>query len=240
MLARLPAKVRTPAVARAMFSESATLLAGAGMAAAVLAGAPVAAAVAVGALAWLGRVAMAVKRTPRDERVDPGSLTEPWRSFVLDAQRAEERFGLARRRTRPGPLQDRLADLGRQVDNAVVECWRIARQGEVLSGAFSALDVAQVKSELQELLDEPQSTARDEAAAALEAQLDAAGRIARVTERTRDQLRVLNARLDEAVARAVELSVGTMSDAELNGVSDQVDSVVTEMEAVRQALEETA
>ncbi len=54
----------------------------------------------------------------------------------------------------------------------------------------------------------------------------------------RDRLRLLDARLDEAAARAVELSVDA-NDEGMLGLSSDVDNVVSDMEALRQALEET-
>ena len=54
-----------------------------------------------------------------------------------------------------------------------------------------------------------------------------------------DRLRLLDARIDETVTRTVELSV-TQTDAEsLAGLGDEVDSIVGDMEALRQAVEET-
>jgi hypothetical protein len=52
-----------------------------------------------------------------------------------------------------------------------------------------------------------------------------------------DRLRLLDARFDELVARAVEVSVGTEEYGVL--VSD-VDEVVTEFEALRMAVEATS
>ncbi len=60
-----------------------------------------------------------------------------------------------------------------------------------------------------------------------------------VVDDARDRLRLLDARLDEAVARAVELSVDSGDPEGVLGLSSDVDSVVTDMEALRQALEET-
>ncbi|MDQ1437438.1 MAG: hypothetical protein QOK43_1067 [Acidimicrobiaceae bacterium] len=239
MLERLPERVRSRPVAKAMFSPSATLLAGAGVSVAVLAGAPVLAAAAVGALCWVGRVAWAVPRKRGEQRVEPGKVREPWRRFVVDAIDARRRFEQASHRTRPGPLRDRLTELGRRLDSAVDETWRIARQGDALQSAYSELDVGDVQQELASLGDEAASPSRDAAMKALQAQLAAAARIERVAGDARDRLRVLNARLDEAVARAVELSVGTMGDEDLLGVSNQVDSLVGEMESLREALEDT-
>ena len=55
---------------------------------------------------------------------------------------------------------------------------------------------------------------------------------------TRDRLRLLNAQMDEAVARAYELSVQASDVADLSGLGNEVDSLVLEMEALRQGLEE--
>jgi hypothetical protein len=49
---------------------------------------------------------------------------------------------------------------------------------------------------------------------------------------------MLNARLDEAVARAIELSVHAGSVDELNSLGTDVQGVVDDMEALRQGLEE--
>ena len=239
MLERLPERVRSRPVAEAMFSPSATLLAGAAASAAILGGAPLVIAAVAGVVGWAARVALAIPRKPREMRVNPSKLRDPWRKFVVDAVDAKARFDMACRRTRPGPLRDRLTDLGRRIDSAVDETWRIARQGEALHSAYTELDLDDVQAELAEMEGRPASSTRDAAVAALKAQLAAGQRIRKVGQDAMDRLRVLNARLDEAVARAVELSVGTMQESDLLGVSDQVDSLVQEMETVRQALEET-
>lgn len=239
MLERLPARVRTPQVARAMFSPSATLLAGAGIAGAIVAGAPIAAAAVVGAAAWAARVALAVPRKPREQRIDANRLHQPWRGFVLDAQDARRRFGVACARTRPGPLQDRLNDLGRRLDDAVQECWRVAQQGDALVSGLSVLDPAGARQELDALAGEPASPSKERAEAALRSQLATFERLNRVGRDAVDRLRALNAQLDESVARAVELSLTAGDSESVSGLSEQVDSVVSEMESLRQALEET-
>ena len=73
---------------------------------------------------------------------------------------------------------------------------------------------------------------------ALRAQLASAERMDQTIAETRDSLRLLDARLGEAVARAVELSVEAGDIAELSGLGDDVDNLVGEMEALRQGLEE--
>jgi hypothetical protein len=75
---------------------------------------------------------------------------------------------------------------------------------------------------------------------ALQSQMASTRRIAEVARETRDRLRLLDARLDESVARAVELSLRAGDVAEIGGLDDDVESIVTEMETLRVALEETA
>lgn len=246
LIERLPERVRTPAVARAVTSPSAVLLAGAGTSAAVLAGLPVAAAALVGALAWAARVALAVPRRAPDERIQPSAVAEPWRHFVRDALRARDRFAQAVQRSRPGPLRDRLGDVGRRLDQAVTECWRIARQGDSLEGALRQLDAQAVRAELGQIRAE-RARARGESKASLEraeqsvrAQLASVERLERVAGDARDRLRVLNAQLDQAVAQAVELSVSSSDTSQLSPLSADVDSVLGELESLREALEETS
>jgi hypothetical protein len=245
MLEHIPERARTPAVARAVTSPAAVLLAGAGMSVGILAGLPIAAAAAVGALAWGARVAMAIPRRAREERIDPFTLGEPWRQMVTDAIQAQSRFAETVGGARSGPLRDRLEELGRRLDDAVRECWRIACQGDALESALVHIDrgdaereVAQLQQEIRraDQLDKP---SLERALAAVRSQLASAERIERVSRDARTRLRVLNAQMDEAVARAVELSV-TGTTADLSPLSADVDSLVTELESLRLALDETS
>jgi hypothetical protein len=244
MLARLPERVRTPAVARAITSPSAFLLAGAGMSAAILGGLPIAAAAAAGGLAWVARVALAVPRGRAGDRVDPNRVSEPWRRFVVDAQQAQARFDRTVRQSQPGPIRDRLAMIGRRIDDGVHECWRIARQGDVLQGALRALDPDEVDAGLSNVAAELRDATGTRQAAltrtreALLAQRQSYERLFSVWQDARDRLEVLNAQLDEAVARAVELSVHTGDINALKPLTDDVDSLVDELESLRLGLEE--
>jgi hypothetical protein len=73
--------------------------------------------------------------------------------------------------------------------------------------------------------------------AALEAQLATAARMDGTIASTRDQLRLLNARLDEAVSRSIELSASSSGAEGLHRVGEDVSGIVMEMESLRQALE---
>ncbi len=236
----------TPPVARAMTSPGGILLAGAGASVAIVAGAPVAVAAAVGAAAWAVRVAVAVPRNPTRERIDPFSLSEPWRTFVREAQQAKAGFDDAVRGTDAGPLRERLGEIGDRIAEGVDESWRIARAGEALADARARIDVPDISRQLHEIGGQlgpgraaPPGSATAQTLEALTAQLDTARRMDTVITDTRDRLRLLDARLDEAVTRAIELSVRAQGPADLGGLSNDVDSLVGEMEALRQALDET-
>ena len=227
-----------------MTSPLGIVLAGAGAAVGIVAGLPLVAAAGLGVAAWAARVAVAVPRRARRSSIDPFALPEPWRGFVRAALEAQARFGRAVDGTAAGPLHDRLAEVEARTADGVQECWRVARQAAEIEAAVAQLDVPGARRELDALEAGPTRPGSDEerTAAALRAQLATAERMAGAAAEARSRLRLLDARLDEAVARAVELSVGTMgvgSTADVGGLGDDVDGVVGDLESLRQALEET-
>jgi hypothetical protein len=240
LLERLPDRAKTPRVARAITSPSGILLAGAGASAAILGGLPLVAAAGIGIAAWAARVALAIPRRPKAEPIDPSALAEPWRTFVVEAQDAGQRYRQVIATCAAGPLRERLSEIGRRIDTGVVESWRVARRGDALERALAGMDIRAVADELRAV--EAEMSRRDDrrerlepTAAALRAQLTSASRLGTVAAEARDRLRLLDARLDEAVARAVELSLGTGDASALEG---DVDQLVEEMEALRLALED--
>jgi len=243
MLDRLPERARTPAVARAVMAPSAILLAGAGAATAILVGAPLAAAAVFGALAWAGKVALAIPRKERRPDMNAAMVKEPWRSLVRQAVKAEDRFKETVRGTRPGPLKDRLSEVSAQVSVAVDASWKIAQRGDSLDAAVRELDADAIAAELAAREGElRQSHGRPEleaTVAALRRQLESALRVSEVARDALDRLRRLNAQLNEAVARAVELSLGPADVGALQPLGADVDGVVAELESLRLALEES-
>lgn len=230
----------TPPVARAIMSPLAIVLFGVGAAGAILLGAPLLAAAGVGGLAWGGRVLAAVPRNPTIDRVEPFTLSEPWRSYVVGAQAAKARFDRVVDDMGGGPLRERLAGLADRLDDGIDESWRIAKRGNDISDALARLDTVRTQAELAQLrlslAGRPPSTAAAKTIQSLEAQLGSAERLRTTEDDARDRLRLLDARFDELVARAVEVSLGT-EDSDVLG--DDVDGLVGELEALRTALEET-
>ena len=149
------------------------------------------------------------RRRKRKERVDPFTVTDPWRSYVQDAQQAEARFGRIVSSVEDGPLRDRLRDIEERVREGVAACWRIAQSGHRLQKMVR--EVSDSSSE---------SVTRMRARA----------------QTTSEQLAALTENLDEAVARAAELATG--QHAGLEAVAGDVEHVVTDLEALRQAIEE--
>ena len=148
------------------------------------------------------------------------------------------------------------------------ECYRIGRRGAALdtglaglqtgvawSDLMHGLDAFRVPAELRErvqqgesihdhpaLADELKKCGMDaqalEKLEALQAQVLSAQRLSKVAEDARSRLELLNARLDEAVARAVEMALSAEDATALSGLGGDVDDLVGEMESLRGALDE--
>lgn len=230
----------TPGVARTITAPSTILLGAAAASVVVASGAPLIVAPIAGIVAAAARIAAAIPRRRRAEaRIDPFAVPEPWRAAVVDALRAQVGYQQAVEGAGSGAVRSRLEEIGRRIDDGISEVWAIARHGAQLVRAHDAIDQRSATRDL-DALEGRTDPVSQRTATALQAQLDTAGRLHGVIEQTRAQLRLLDARLDEAVARAVELSVQVHSIDDLAPVGDDVDGVVSEMEALRQAIEETS
>ncbi|HYD08638.1 MAG TPA: hypothetical protein VEA78_00940 [Acidimicrobiales bacterium] len=237
----IPDRYLNGQTARAITAPSAILLGGAAAAASIVAGLPIAAVVGLGALAYTARVALGLPRRARGERMDPFTLGEPWRQSVTDAQAAQRRFDSAVRQADSGPLRERLQEIGDRLEEGVKECWRIAQRGHLMAKGLKTLDVqdtmrdlARVERDLAEESDDRLLAARE----SLRSQLSSVQRMQDSVKDAQRQLRLLDARLDEAVTRAVELSLRSAGDADVSGLDSDVERLVSDMEALRAALED--
>jgi len=242
LLERLPDRFLNARTARAITAPQAILLGGVGTAVAIVAGAPIAAAAAVGALAWGVRVAIGLPRRTRGDRIDPFTLKAQWRKPVHEALQAQRRYDDAVRKADAGPLRDRLHEIGQRIDTGVRACWRVAQRGEAIEDGLQSLDVEGTKRDLvdveRDLRANPDDARLQQTRESLRAQLHSAQRMIDAVGDARTQLRLMDARLDEAVTRAVELSLRSAPEADVSGLGSDVESLVTDMEALRSALED--
>lgn len=241
----------TPPVAKAVTSPFSILLAGVAAAVAIVATAPLSlplgavAGLVAGGAAYGGRVLLAVPRDERGPRMDPFAVQEPWRRFAADAIAARHRFDEAVRAMDGGPLRERLAEIAGRLDDGVEEIWAIAQQGDRLVAARRNVDVDGARRELAEIESQPAESwapgsRLGQTADALRAQVASGVRMETVIEDAVTRLRLLDARLDETVTRAIELSTGLGPARNAGQVGGDVEGIVGEMEALRLALDEAS
>jgi hypothetical protein len=232
-------RLLSPQGARAITSPLGLALGIGAAVVAVVAGLPLAAALILGLVLWLANVWRLVPRPPRRPRIDPFTLHDPWRRYVQNALQARTRFAEAVERAPAGPLRDRLREIAARVDTGVEESWQVAQRGEALVQARRGIDLAAVDRQLREVNDAEADPAGERVVRSLEGQRATAARLDGVIANARDQLRLLDAGLDEAVARTLELSAHAQVGGDVDGLGRDVDELVTEVEALRLALEET-
>ncbi len=225
----------TPKTARAILSWRLLLGAAAGIAAGLL-GVPIVASIAVGVGIYLGSVAVAMPRAPKVAAIDPFTVGEPWRHFVKDAQRARQQLLATVRETPAGPLHDRLASIATRLDGGLQQGWQIAKRGHDIDAAVKRLDPTRLRSKRSTLQGKPDRSADlDQALASVDDQLATADRLKELSASTADRLRLTQTRLDELVARAAEVSIGSTST---DVFASEVDDLVVELESLRLAVQE--
>ena len=177
-------------------------------------------------------------RSPRAAAIDPFAVGEPWRHFVQGAQRSKRQLTATIRATKAGPLRDRLQDIADRLDAGLQEGWLVAKRGNEIDAAIRGLDPTRLRSRLDTLRSQSSdapSEHLDAAVASVESQLASAGRLKELSASTADQLRLTQARLDELVARAAEVSVGA---SDTDRFAHDVDDLVLELEGLHQAMRE--
>jgi hypothetical protein len=178
-----------------------------------------------------------ITRRSHDPAIDPFRVGEPWRRLVQGAVRAENRYRETLKSTPPGPMQERLTEIGTHIDDAVSECWRIAQRGYDLQHALDAMDIARSREQLAAIPADAADPDVVQRAAALSSRVNAYDRIAATTQQTEQQLRLLVARLEETSARGAELSL-TAGTPGVEALDQEVTGVVDELESLRLAFEE--
>ncbi len=192
----------------------------------------------IGAAVYAGSVALAMPKRPARPQLDPFAVSEPWRQFVQGAQRSRRQLADTVRSAQAGPLRDRLQGIVGRLDQAIAESWQIARRGDEIDSAVRRLDPTRLRSRLDSLKAQADSGASEEVAAAIasvESQLATADRLKALSASTADKMRLSQSRLDELVARAAEVSIGSTDTAH---IASDVDDLVIELEGLRLAVQE--
>ena len=228
----------TPATAKALLSWRILLGAAVGVAVGLLAGP--AAGIGAGIVVYVASVFVAMPKQ-RHSSIDPFAISEPWRHFVQGTKRAQQSLRSAVGATAEGPLKSRLVDIAGRLEQAVAESWAIAKRGDEIDAAVNRIDPVRLRSQLATLKGGDPSAAaasgdRSAAVASVESQLASADRLKALSATTADRLRLTQARLDELVARAAEVSVGT---SDTDTYEHDVDNLVVELEGLRLAVAET-
>jgi len=224
----------TPATAKALLSWRILLGIAVGVCVALLLN-PIAG-IGAGIGVYVASVFGAMPNT-RHSSIDPFAISEPWRHFVQGTQRAKQSLRAAVTATADGPLKARLVDIAGRLEQAVEESWAIAKRGDDIDAAVNRIDPVRLRSQLS-TLNQGQSAGGDRSAAvaSVESQLASADRLKALSTSTADRLRLTQARLDELVARAAEVSVGT---SDTDTYEHDVDNLVVELEGLRLAVAET-
>ncbi len=263
MLPQLPEPVRHPSVVRAAVSPSAAVVTAIGVGIGV-AEQSVILAIVLGGGAWLGRMAVAVIQAGRRRRkqpdaptIDPWAVPEPWRQYVRQALASRQRFDQTVTQWPAGPLHDRLVIIQPRLAQATEEVWAVARQGAALAGSTAggagagpsrpaavtlSKELRRIQAERQRagLSDRSAALARSEEAVA--AQFRAARRSEAAQGQVLDRLRLLTARLDEAVTELLELGLepagGPIEGPAAEAAFGSVDALVEEISTLHQGLRE--
>lgn len=243
---RTHAETPRPALRRAVAAPSSWIAAGLGAGAGALLTGTLVGAVVIGLLALVGVVAVNLRlgRTSARQAVRyPRSLRQPWRYHARQAVEAERRFAAAVAAAGAGPVGERLARIDTRMADGAAEAVAVAQRGDELERALYKLESAVANERRIAELEQGDVTPAEQALIdSLRAQVGTFRRLEATIGDTQQRLEVLNAQLDESVARALELNArsGDVTEVEpqLGGLGSEVDRVVTDLEALRRGLDE--
>lgn len=183
-------------------------------------------------------VVVSLRPSPRSG-LDPFTVGEPWRQFVQSATRSGTKLHQTIDAADAGPLKARMDEIAGRLDDGLRETWQVARRGDDIDNTIRRLEPTALRSKLAAL--EARSVANatpdvDAAIASVKNQLESVHRLELESKKTADRLRLTQTRLDELVSRAAEVAIGA---GDTDAYEHDVDDLVIELEALRQAVDET-
>lgn len=177
------------------------------------------------------------KAAPGHPEPDVSHVPARYRRFVDDAHDVRRRYQSVTERLEPGPLRDRMAATGERLDAAVAAIVATVFRAAEIAQLVAGLDAERTTTELKRARRNGDDPALVEA---LAQRFESTQRLLNALEDTEDRLRVLDARLGAAVARAAEIAVVGGPDAvggHAASVDTDLDAVVLELEALRLGLD---
>jgi hypothetical protein len=174
------------------------------------------------------------RRRPVDAlaEVDPQAVPRAYRAPIDDALQARRQFIDLVAAVRPGPLRERLGELGARVDAGVLAVWGTAQHGAQLERVLSTLDPDRVTGDYKRA---KRDGAGPEVLEPLAARFASVQRLLNALEDVRAKLPVLEARLGTAVARTAELTLVSPAAAaptELDALGHELDALTVELQAL--------
>lgn len=176
---------------------------------------------------------------------DWGNLEPRCRSAVEAAVASRAQFQALVAQTRPGAVRDRLAGLGDRIDAGVVAAQSIAERASAATRTLQGLDLERAQDRLKDArrrLAQARGSGADTAALAAEVDLvaeqhAALNQLANAIDESAERLRLLDLRLQAAVARAAQIALRPDAAEQLGTVETELAAVTDELTALRAGLD---
>lgn len=183
------------------------------------------------------------RRPPRQaaEAVDLTALEPPWRAAVEELVASRTRLQEVAAQLPAGPTRDRVAGIAERVEASVRTAWDIAARAQAASRTVATLDVDAVQEQLKSARRRLATVQGADADAVqhevelLAEQHAALHQLANAVDDARERLRLLDLRVDAAVARAAQLALLPDATGVLSSVDQELQLVVDELGALRDA-----
>ena len=184
------------------------------------------------------------RRRDRTPKIDLTALEPKWRRPVEEALAARQRFDALVNRLPGGPNRQRLEELRGRLDQGVVACWETATTAQAAAAALDTVEPERVTARMKDVRRQMATASAGSAEAdrlqeevdALSTQLASISRVWDGLDEMAERLRLIELRLDGAVARAAELVLAPTAGQLLGQVEEDLTGAVDELEALRQAV----
>lgn len=167
--------------------------------------------------------------------IDPGLAPRRFRPVVDDALATRRRFAALIGGLAPGPVQERLAEMGGQLDAGVSAVWATVQRAAEIERVVATLDPDDVTADYKQA---KRSGASAEVIAAHEARFASVQRLMNSLDEVDEKLNLLEARLGGIVAQAAEVAIAAGSGAGVEALDAELSRVVGELDGLRLALDE--